>query len=84
MDIVQKRDFIHSHLHQVNAEFIDEVFLNINKIVSGNDMVVGYRVDGSEITREDLMNRANVAEDDIAAGRYKSQDDLEREFEDIS
>ena len=43
--------------------------------------VVGYVVDGTPITQEDLKKRVKAASARVKAGHYTTQEDLEKEME---
>ncbi len=43
--------------------------------------VVGYEVDGTSITQEDLKKRVKAASARVKAGHYTTQEDLEKEME---
>ncbi|MCK4923007.1 MAG: hypothetical protein KAS71_18290 [Bacteroidales bacterium] len=51
MNVVEKRDFIHSHLHQINEPVIDEMY---NKMLS---FLNEYLIEESE---EDIKNGNTV------------------------
>ncbi len=62
MNLVEKRDFIHSHLHRANEKMINEFYEKLRK----------------EVTLVDkLERRALNAEEDIKKGRVYSRDDIE-------
>ena len=52
----------------------------INKILD-EEMIVGYTVDGKPLTKETYNKRLQKAEEQILAGEYISQEDLEKESE---
>ena len=81
MNLVEKRDFIHNHLYQSDEGFINEVYNKLRELISSKGEIVGSRPGGEAITKKELVIRAKKAEEDIAAGRYISQEDLEKEVE---
>jgi len=52
----------------------------IDKILD-KEMVIAYTVDGKPLTRELYNQRLKVAEQQLAAGEYVTQEDLEKESE---
>ncbi len=63
MNIIEKRDFIHSYLHFADEKTIDEFYEKLQK---------------EEILRVKLESRAAKAEDDIRSGNYFSRKELEQ------
>ncbi len=63
MNIVEKRDFIHSHLHQIDEKTINELYEKLQK---------------GEILKEKLTSRALKSEDNIKSGNVFSRSELER------
>jgi len=61
MNLVEKRDFIHSHLHQVDESLIDEFYEMLRK---------------DEVLKTKLISRAQKAENDIAEGKVFSRTEL--------
>lgn len=62
MNLIEKRDFIHSRLHQVDESLIDEFYEMLRK---------------EEILKAKLINRAHKSENDIRSGKVFSRTDLE-------
>ena len=80
MDIMEKRDFILSHLHQSDEMFINNIYAKLQDIIANSETVVGYLPDGKPISKSLLIDRAIKSEKDIAMGRLISQDELEKEM----
>ena len=68
MNIVEKRDFIHSHLHQVDESLIDQFYETLCK---------------EEVLKTKLINRAQKSENDIHTGRVFSRAEIEQKTNDI-
>ena len=62
MNTIEKRDFIHSHLHQFDEKIINELYELLEK---------------GKVLQEKLLSRAQKSEKDIEAGRLFSRTDLE-------
>lgn len=63
MYVVEKRDFIHSHLHRADENTIDEFYEKLRK---------------ANVLKERLESRAKKAEEDIRSGRVLSRVEIEQ------
>ena len=63
MNAVEKRDFIHSHLHIASENTLDEFYEKLRK---------------EEILKTKLESRASKSESDIASGRVYSRAEIEK------
>lgn len=63
MNVVEKRDFIHSYLHRANENTINEFYDKLRK---------------EEVLKAKLENRAQKSEDDIRSGRVFSRAEIEK------
>jgi len=63
MNLIEKRDFIHSHLHQVDESLIDEFYEMLRK---------------EEVLKTKLINRANQSENNIQEGKVFSRNEIEQ------
>lgn len=63
MNLVEKRDFIHSYLHRANENTINEFYEKLRK---------------EEVLKAKLVNRARKSEDDIQSGLVFSRAEIER------
>jgi hypothetical protein len=63
MNVIEKRDFIHSHLHQVDEGVINEFYEKLRK---------------NDILKEKLIGRARKSENDIQSGRLFSRAEIEQ------
>lgn len=63
MNIIEKRDFIHSHLHQVDEGVINEFYEKLQK---------------NTILKVKLISRAQKSEIDIKTGRLFSRTEIEQ------
>jgi len=62
MNVVEKRDFIHSHLHYANESTINEFYERLRK---------------EEVLKAKLESRALKSENDIQTGKLFSRADVE-------
>ncbi len=63
MNVIEKRDFIHSHLHHADERVVNEFYEILMK---------------SEALKSKLVIRAEKSERDIATGNVFSREDVER------
>jgi hypothetical protein len=63
MNLVEKRDFIHSRLHQVDESLINEFYEMLRK---------------EEVLKIKLINRAQKSENDIQSGKVFSRTEIEQ------
>ncbi|SKB36878.1 hypothetical protein [Alkalitalea saponilacus] len=63
MNVVEKRDFIHSHLHRADEKTIDELYEKLRS---------------EEVLKAKLGSRAQKSEHDIQAGRVFSREEIEQ------
>jgi hypothetical protein len=63
MNVVEKRDFIHSHLHRADERTINEFYEKLRK---------------ANVLKERLESRARKSEDDIRSGRVLSRAEIEQ------
>jgi len=68
MNVVEKRDFIHSHLHQVDESLIDQFYETLRK---------------EEVLKTKLIIRAQISENDIKDGKVFSRAEIEQKTNDI-
>lgn len=69
MNVVEKRDFIHSHLHQADEKIINELYETLRK---------------SEILKRKLTSRAEKSESDIRSGRVFSRAEVKEKTNHIA
>ena len=62
MNVVEKRDFIHSHLHQVDESLINQFYETLRK---------------EEVLKTKLVSRAEKSENDIHDGKVFSRSEIE-------
>jgi len=63
MNVVEKRDYIHSHLHQVDESLINQFYETLRK---------------EEVLKTKLSGRAEKSENDIQAGKVISRAEIEQ------
>ncbi len=65
MNVVEKRDFIHSHLHQLDESLINQFYEMLRK---------------EDVLKTKLISRAEKSENDIRNGKVFSRDEIEQRF----
>lgn len=63
MNVLEKRDFIHSHLHDADESVINKFYEILRK---------------EEILKEKLTQRAEKSEEDIHTGKVLSRSEIEQ------
>ncbi len=81
MNIVEKRDFIHGHLHIADATLIDELYLKIQSSIKRKKMIVGFDAKGGEISVNQFLNDLKEAELQIEKGDFFTMDEMEKEID---
>ena len=81
MNILEKRDFIHSHLHQLDEELVSELYHKMYSFIKEENPVVGYSATGKPIEKKQFISELKEAEKQIERGEYTTIEDLEEESE---
>lgn len=81
MNSIEKRDFIHSHLHQLDEELISEFYQKMYSFIKDENPVVGYNASGKAIRKKQFVADLKEAERQIERGEYTTIEDLEKESE---
>ena len=83
MNLLEKREYIHSHLHHIDESLVNEVFEKMFNIIENTDSVIGYNVKtGKPLTRNSYKAELERRDAEIENGDYISHDDLKKESED--
>ena len=81
MNIVEKRDFIHSHLHIADDRLINELYLKIQSTIKGKQMIAGFDAKGGEISVNQFLNDLKEAELQIEKGDFLTINEMEKEID---
>jgi len=81
MNLIEKRDYIHSHLHELDEQTIEELYEKVQFIHRSQNTVVGFDVSENPITENQLLADLEEAEGQIERGECISLEDLEKESE---
>lgn len=79
MGVHKLREELHDYINQADERFLKMVHA-MSKVYQKPTMV-GYNVDGSPITKENLVKRARDASKRVKSGDFISQEELEKEVD---
>ena len=79
MEVQKLRKELHDYISHADERFVKMVYA-MSKEYKKN-VVVGYNIDGSPITQEQLVERVKAATKRVKAGEYISQDEVAKEVE---
>ncbi|MDF1573067.1 MAG: hypothetical protein P1P82_15770 [Bacteroidales bacterium] len=79
MSTAELRKEVQSYIAKADKEFLKKVQAMSRE--HEKTVVVGYNVDGTPITQEDLKKRVKEASARVKSGDYITQEDLEKEIE---
>ena len=79
MNMVEKRDFIHSHLHIADDGLINELYQKIQSTIKEKQMIVGFYAKGGEISINQFLKDLKEAELQIEKGDFLTIDEMEKE-----
>lgn len=79
MGTAELRKEVQSYIEKADDRFLRMVHA-LKREYEESD-TVGYEVDGTPITQEDLIQEAREASAQVKAGNYFTQEDLEKEME---
>ena len=81
MKTVEKRDYIHSHLHQIDENLVNEMYQKIRALIVEKDPIVGYDASNKPIKKSQFVADIKKAETQIEKGEYITIEELEKESE---
>ena len=79
MKTLEKRDYIHSHLHLIDEKIISEMYQKMYSELEENNPIVGYRSSGEPITKRQLLADLIEAEKQIDRGECMTLEELEED-----
>jgi len=79
MELPELREELHEYINQADENAL-KIIYEMSKEFKKEE-IVGYRPDGSPITQQDLIDRVKLASQQVKAGNYITQEDLEKEIE---
>ena len=82
MNIIEKRDYIHNHLHLADNDFIEDIYKKIHSSIKSRKVIIGYDANGNQISSAQFLKELRDSENQIKKGEFLSLEELEKEAED--
>ena len=79
MGTADLRNELHNYIDHADEVFLKMVHAMSKEYKKGE--VVGYNTDGSPISQDDLKKRVKAASERVKAGKFISQEEVEKEIE---
>ena len=79
MKTLEKRDYIHSHLHLIDEKVINQLYQKMYSELEENDTIVGYDPYGKPIKKQQVLADLIEAEKQIDRGEYMTLEELEED-----
>lgn len=79
MGVQKLREELHDYINHADERFLKMVHAMSKEY--NEPGIVGYNVDGSEITRESFVKRAKAASQRVKSGDFLTQEQVEKEVE---
>jgi len=80
MGTAELRKEVHRYIDRADERFLKMVNA-LAKSYEEEEVIVGYRTDGTPITPQDLKERAKAASKRVKSGQYITQEELEKGVE---
>lgn len=80
MGVQKLREELHDYINHADERFLKMVYA-MSKEYKKQPTIVGYNVDGSPITKENLVERAKAASQRVKSGDFLTQEEVEKETE---
>ncbi|MGF1587276.1 MAG: hypothetical protein ACFCUM_18295 [Bacteroidales bacterium] len=79
MNTEELKKELHNFIEKADNRFLKMVHAMAKSYEDEEAIVVGYEVDGTPITKEELINEAREASAQVKSGNYITQEDLEKD-----
>jgi hypothetical protein len=79
MGVQKLREELHDYINHADERFLKMVYAMSKKY--NETAIVGYNVDGSEISKESLVKRAKAASQRVKSSDFLTQGEVEKEVE---
>lgn len=79
MGVQKLREELHNYINKADETFLKMVYA-MSKEYKRSD-IVGYEVDGTPITKENLIERVRSASKRVKSGDFITQEEIEKEIE---
>jgi len=77
MGVLELREELHKYINLADERFLKMVYAMSQEYKESK--VVGYNVDGSPITQQDVVDRAKAASSRVKSGNFLTQEEVEKE-----
>lgn len=78
MGIIELRKELHHYINQADEKFLKMVYAMSREY---QKPVMGYNIDGTLITPQDLKKKAKAASKRVKSGDFLTQEEVEKEIE---
>jgi hypothetical protein len=79
MGVQKLREELHEYINHADEKFLKMVYAMSKKY--NETIIVGYNIDGSEISKESLVKRAKAASKRVKSGDFLTQEEVDKEVE---
>jgi hypothetical protein len=79
MNIIEKRDYIHNHLHLADSDFIEDIYKKMHTSIKSRKVIIGYDANGNQISSAQFLSELKEAERQIKQGEFITLEQLEKE-----
>ncbi len=77
MGVLELREELHKYINLADERFLKMVYAMSQEYKEFK--AVGYNVDGSPITQQDVVDRAKAASSRVKSGDFLTQEEVEKE-----
>jgi hypothetical protein len=77
MGVQKLREELHDYINHADERFLKMVYAMSKEYTE--PVIVGYNVDGSPITKENLVKRVKAASQRVKSGNFLTQKEVEKE-----
>jgi hypothetical protein len=77
MGVQKLREELHDYINHADERFLKMVYAMSKEYIE--PVIVGYNVDGSPITKENLVKRVKAASQRVKSGNFLTQKEVEKE-----
>jgi hypothetical protein len=79
MGVVELKKELHNYIDHADEQFLKMVYAMSREYKAPT--VIGYKIDGTPITRKELAQRVTSASKRVKSGDFITQDEVEKEIE---
>ena len=79
MGVAELKEELHNYIDHADERFLKMVYAMSREYKA--PVVIGYKVDGTPLTRKELAQRVTSASKRVKSGNFISQEEVEKEVE---